>query len=52
MIDVNKKWDLITAFNQINEAHRPGGHTSGPIRNAALRQWITVIGPKKSKETL
>lgn len=49
MIEINKKWDLITAFNQINNAHRPGGTISGPMRNSALRQWITFIGPKKAR---
>lgn len=48
MIEINKKWNLVTAFNEINNAHRPGGVTSGSIRNAAIKQWITLVGDKRA----
>lgn len=48
MIKIDKKWSLEKAFKEINNAHNPGGMGSGPLRNAALQQWISLIGDKKA----
>jgi hypothetical protein len=48
VIKVDKKWSLEKAFKEINGAHNPGGMGSGPLRNAALQQWIALIGGKKA----
>ena len=48
VIKVNKEWGIEKAFYEINSAHNPGGTVSGPLRNAAIQQWITLIGRKKA----
>jgi hypothetical protein len=49
VIKVDKNWNLEKAFLEINTAHRPGGQISGPIRNAAIKQWIVLVGAHKAR---
>jgi hypothetical protein len=48
VIKVRKEWDIEQAFDEINSTHNPGGVVSGPLRNAAIQQWVTLIGRKKA----
>jgi hypothetical protein len=50
MLRIDKKWNLATALIKINQAHSPGGQLTGPIRNAAIREWINLVGPKKASK--
>ena len=41
---IDRKWTLQEAFENINQAYRPGGQLSGPQRNRLIETWGQLVG--------
>lgn len=49
---IDKNWNLQSAFEEINEAYRPGGEFSGPQRNRLIETWGQLVGKSRALEEL
>lgn len=41
---INKDWDFETAIAEISSVYRPGGITTGPLRNRQVESWGQLVG--------
>ncbi|MCE7915914.1 MAG: TIR domain-containing protein [Nitrosomonas sp. PRO4] len=45
---INKEWDFETAVNEISNVYRPGGKTTGPLRNRQVESWGQIVGKTRA----
>ena len=45
---INKDWDFETAVNEISIVYRPGGITTGQLRNRQIEAWGQLVGKTRS----
>jgi hypothetical protein len=49
---INKGWDFETALDEISKAYRPGGITTGPLRNRQVEAWGQLVGRTRALPNL
>lgn len=45
---INKEWDFETAVREISQVYRPGGLTTGHLRNRQIESWGQIVGKKRA----
>lgn len=45
---INKDWNFETAVNEISIVYRPGGITTGQLRNRQIEAWGQLVGKTRS----